>query len=261
MEAWEGEKKPNAELLQHLRERRIARKIEMKKKRELEDVEEDAAPAKRIKTDMKKTQSSTTVGEEEEQHTIIDLSSNKTTCDFQPVAVSLGSGWKVGVGTVSFQAGGTQGSYEAFTISKEGKDKKPLSLNLPIRLLPTLVQVVSRFKKARDCRQLPSLNDLRTLGETGRDLNLSHCTGSEIPKIEFKIDDLFFVKGETLDWGKGSYDALSFIRRPKDCVEVKSGGVKNTTAKKEFSLSIPSKFFDVLFLAVQYLADRKQSAK
>lgn len=98
-------------------------------------------------------------------------------------------------------------------------------------------------------------------------MNLAHCAGSEIPKLEFKIDDLFFVKGETLDWGKGSYDALSFIRRPKDCVEVKIGGAKNTgvkkeiAAKKEFSLSIPSKFFDVLFLAVQYLDDRSQSTK
>ena len=191
--------------------------------------------------------------------TIVDLSTKSSSNPMLARRILIGGGWSVERGMISFTSGNTVANYEAFTITKsnagEGKkEKKDISINMPIRLLPQVTDAIQRFKMGRENLTMPEAEDILEEAK-GMDImvsgkeefDLSQLSQHDMPKINFKIDELFYLLGEAIDFGKGLYDVLSFVRKAKE--------EEGKTKKKDFSLSIPARYLNVLSLAMQMLAE------
>lgn len=195
--------------------------------------------------------------------TFVDLSSDSFASSKRRhgARVLLGGNYAIETGNVTFTAGNTQGVFEAVTLLRLGgsSGKKDSPLNMPIRLLPKLLQGVERLRHHRDInrglapkRKIPQSGDV----VDGREvIDLSAISSTDIPKMTFKLDELFWLTGETVEWPKGNqYDAVSLIRKPKEADDDEAGKKK----RSPFTLSLPAKYLDALCAALTLLKERAE---
>ena len=131
--------------------------------------------------------------------------------------------------------------------------KQAIEMNFPIRLLDNIVTATSHFVMARkDLAELSNVGELSKYMGRHSEIqgeymftDISNC-GRELPNGEFKIDDLFYMKNEELEYGKSFYDVLSFTRLPK------------LSRNKKFTLSMPAVHVGKLHLCLQYINREKK---
>ena len=190
---------------------------------------------------------------------MVDLSPPKANggskaSDKEFMAFYLGEGYTLANQMISFSTGGQHGSFEAISITREGQqDKKPFSINLPVRTLSALNTAVRGLRSSMDAHSKPpSHNEIRQQLKEQKgggafapptvDLS-SMNTG--VNKVGYKLDDLISVKAEQVKWGKSSVDVVTFTRHNKD------------QKKKSFNLNLPLRLFPALELGVHYIHRQK----
>ena len=183
----------------------------------------------------------------------IDLSSQTSRKGMlEPVTVVIGGGYSVlrSIIQIPPTKGAEGGSYEGITVrrsytpkqaDKSGeRNTKELNLNFPIRLLTTIMQALLHIHRDAAHKEIPPLDAMLKEGKTYIDLGIYGHTS--LPKHNIKLDDMHALRCEEVNWGKGSYDVVTFSKSGKD------------TTKKPFSISVPEKYFENLFFGFKYLA-------
>ena len=173
----------------------------------------------------------------------------------------LGGGYCVGIDAVQYKGvEGINSSYDVLKLERmvEGEDKRKQAVNihLPTKLIPTILVALSTIdEKISRSSPLNTVEDVRSYVQQCSNngaIDVSSSVANTVPAINFKLDSSFNLKGETLDWGKTSYDVLSFVRNPKS-----SSKKKDAKATKPFVFSLPGKYFKIFYLTLQYLAHEK----
>lgn len=187
--------------------------------------------------------------ESAEEKQLIDFSKVKSATDETPFTIDIGGGYKVKAHRIFFTAvnnGG--GSFFGVSIIKTipsdnpywlKKNAKDPQINFPLRNLEGLHAAL------QDMRQ--KMNPVPTLAEFAKLAKESdgYCDlsghGHVIPKVSYKIDELFYVKGERVKWGQAMVEAVVFERLSKD------------QKKKGYNLQVPARLFDSLCVAIEHL--------
>ena len=186
---------------------------------------------------------------------IKDISVMSTDRLKEVVTFQLGSSYFIRVGPTPFHAQG--GTYDAMCFGKiitekEGGKEKPVSINLPIRTIP---QVVDAFRDLHNTfvtkRNPLTVAELTSLKESagGKDIDLVPRLQYMAPKEGFKIDTNHVICGETVSINKtASYEAITVCRLPK------TNGANGKPTKK-FSISFPLRFLPTLVVLAEYVCE------
>ena len=180
------------------------------------------------------------------QDNMVDMSPTKAAKVLKPIVIALGEGFRMERGMVSFTTGGQQGSFEAISIYKTltADDKvaktRDLVIHYPIRCLDAVRNSIAAIRKGIDLMpKLPTQQEMY-FSTTHSNFDLTEFASS-LPKLAFKVDELYTIASENMKWGKASVDVVTFTKLPKE------------KAKKNFALQIPFRLFKSLELAVDYL--------
>lgn len=152
----------------------------------------------------------------------------------------LSDKWFIKMDCISFTNEGQTGTYDAIVFSRltESKDKAEKktwhSINIPLRYIDALKTAINRMKAGNETGTLHSVADLQDhmkkhgeyLGEMFH-TDISSCCSNELPRLGFKIAPQLYVKSETVEYGKSTFDVLTITREAK-------------STKKPFSLSLPA---------------------
>ena len=192
---------------------------------------------------------------EEDDVEMMDFSTPRLTSKSAPAAIcfELGEGYKLANSMVSFSSGSQHGSFEAISLIRETqaeeKSKRDFSINMPVRLLPSLQKSMASLRAqmgdGKHGGRAPSMAEIKRKLKTSDTVDLSKFTNA-MPKIGFKLDDLISLRSEQVKWGKSTVDVLTFTRHNKD------------KSKKGFSMHLPARLFPALEVAVEYIATTKK---
>lgn len=186
---------------------------------------------------------------------IKDISVLSTDRMKEVVTFQLGSSYFIKVGPTPFHAQG--GTYDAMcfgkiVVEKEGGKEKPVSINLPIRTIPQVLDALRALLKTFETGRNPlSVEDLVRMKDEagGKDIDLVPRLQYAAPKEGFKIDTNHIICGESVVINKtSSYEAITVCRLPK------TNGANGKPTKK-FSISFPLRFLPTLVVLAEYVCN------
>ena len=185
----------------------------------------------------------------------VDLS--KTGPQTPDMSVLLGGHYSVKLGTVNFSTTNRSGKYLALTFCRnDGRvsTKKPVEMSLPARSLSAVSTALSSISKRK--LQPVTLEDVlispdRFRLDPSKDhYTLEGCNMISAPKVQYKLDEHYFLASETVQLGKIAFDAISITKIPN-----------LNEKRKKFTLSIPFKYFENLKLAMDLFTELTDTAR
>lgn len=194
------------------------------------------------------------IPEPHESYPEFDFSKVKASKDETPFTIKIGEGYELKAQRIFFQSPNNGGaSFFGISVIKHiplddvkywsKKNAKDPQINFPLRNLESLNNALSDMKAK--IVPVPTVKEFATMASNSDGTVDLSGYGYVMPKIQYKIDDMFFCRGDRVKWGKAMVEVVLLERLSKD------------PKKKGYNLQIPARLFDSFAMAVEYLYNTK----